>query len=126
MKIHEGIFAALYCRNKRLGEPDPWPVCIGLTVLLTIFVESLKLLISYNIGATVNIRVDNNKTYLIFIIIFGFLYFYFVRNERYKLIAQEYEKLSIARKKFWKVLSFTFIIFSISFSIATISWVFWF
>ena len=125
MKFYDGIFSALYTRNKRLGELNPWPICVGLTVSTLLILMSFFDYVSYSIGHPNYQIIDRDIGYVFFFIIFGVIYYRYVRRNRYKELAQEFNKLSPQQKTFWRISSFLYLAFSVLISIASITWVYW-
>jgi len=124
MKIYDGIFSALYTRNKRLGELSPWPICVGLTVSTVFILMSIFEYVSYSLGHPKYLNIDRDIGYVFFFIIFGVFYYRYVRRNRYKELAKEFIKLSPQQKTFWRILSFLYIAFSILITIASFTWVY--
>lgn len=113
MKIHETIFASLYFYNKQNGEPDPWSICVLLTVSNSLNIMTIAIFIEKIFGTPVVILKEKEYWYLLFFLIFGLWYYLIIKTNRYKQINSEFKKLSNKVKFVWRFASITYFILSV-------------
>ena len=128
MKLFERLFASLcYSSKKALRgtgeEMDPWPLGMTLSLSTSFILISLSDLIVYEFNMPRSFHIGSSYwTFILLGVLFGIIYYKFLRNDQHKKIIAEFEKLSIRRKKIWLAICLTYHVFSIGITMASFTW----